>query len=128
MRKYFNKDEIIIRQGDRENRNLYLVIEGKLKVKRVSGNSLIDCGHLLAGDVFGEMSLILGVERGATIVAEEKTTLEQLNREEFLAYIQDHPHLAWQVLKNLAIRTQKLDEIQGQIFQSKVILSLLTGK
>lgn len=128
MKKNFKRGEVVIKQGDLVDNHLYIVLEGKLSVKRLAGNTVIDCGNVRDGDMFGEMSMILGSARAATIVAEEDSTLEQLDRGEFLELVREKPDIVWKVLKNLAIKTQMLDELQGQISDSAVLRTLLLGK
>jgi CRP-like cAMP-binding protein len=129
MTKFYSKGEIVIRQGDNKDRLLYRVIKGKFLVQKVVNNMVIDCGYFRSGDVFGEISLIIGAERAATIVAsDENCEVEVLDRKSFLEKIKENPEIAWQVLTSLAIRTQKLDELQGQISDPQILRMILLGK
>ena len=118
----------MIKQGDLKDNHLYIVLGGKLSVKRVSGSTIINCCNVREGDIFGEMSMILGMARAATIVAEEDSVLEQLDRRNFLELVKEKPDIVWKVMTNLAIKTQMLDELQGQISDSSVLRTLLLGK
>lgn len=129
MQKIFKKGQIIIKQGDTVDRYLYIVQKGKLAVKRAVNDTVIDCGFLREGDIFGEISMILGTERAATIMAfSDEVVVEQLNKDGFYNKIKSNPEVAWRVLTNLAIKTEMLDEIQSQISDPKMLRMLLFGK
>ena len=74
------KNEVIIAQEDTST-DLYLILNGKVKVTLMSGEGeeyiLTD---LHVGDYFGEMSLIDGKPRCATVVAVEDSTFAVLKR------------------------------------------------
>ncbi len=129
MKKTLYKGELVIRQGDIKDKYLYVLEKGKLAVQRAVNGVIIDCGYLRDGDVFGEISMIIGVERAATVmVASEEAIVNQLDRNGFLDLISRKPDIAWKVLTSLAIRTQALDELQGQISDSKILRKILLGK
>lgn len=129
MEKTYKKGEIIIRQGDIKDKFLYWVTKGKLLVEKVVNGNIINCGYLREGDIFGEISMIIGTERAATIMAaEDGVTVQQLDKRAFFELIKKDQEIAWKVLTNLAIKTQMLDEIQGQISDPKMLRKLLVGK
>lgn len=129
MEKFFKKGELVVRQGDIKDKFLYIIIKGTLAVQRAVNGNIIKCGNLREGDIFGEISMILGVERAATImVISDDAIVQQLDKKNFLELISKKPEIAWKVLTSLAIRTQMLDEIQGQISDSKVLRKMLLGK
>jgi CRP-like cAMP-binding protein len=116
MEKRYKKGEIIIRQGDIKDKYMYYIIKGKATISRTLKGSVIDCGNIHQGDIFGEMSLIVGTERTATVIAaEDEVTVLQLDKRIFFEEVQKNPEFAWQILSKLAIRTQMLNEIQDQI-------------
>ncbi|HPO50311.1 MAG TPA: cyclic nucleotide-binding domain-containing protein [Spirochaetota bacterium] len=129
MEKTYKKGEIIIRQGDIKDKFLYWVTKGKLLVEKVVNGNIINCGYLREGDIFGEISMIIGTERAATIMAaEDGVAVQQLDKRAFFELIKKDQEIAWKVLTNLAIKTQMLDEIQGQISDPKMLRKLLVGK
>lgn len=129
MEKNFKKGEIVIRQGDIKDKYLYWITKGKLLVQKVVNGNIIDCGYLREGDIFGEISMIIGTERAATIMAaDDNVTVQQLDKKAFFDLIRKDPEIAWKVLTNLAIKTQMLDELQGQISDPKMLRKMLIGK
>ncbi len=129
MIKSLKKGEIVVRQGDTKDRNLYIIHRGKFSVQRAVNGNVINCGLLREGDIFGEISMILGSARSSTIIsAEDDAEIESLNKASFLALIQKQPEIAWKVLTNLAVKTAKLDELQSQISDAASLRALLTKK
>ena len=71
---------VVHSQGDKGN-NMYLVESGKLEI--ILDDTVIST--LGSGEIFGEMSLIFGYARTATIKCTEKCVLWSLNRKTFAA-------------------------------------------
>ena len=93
-----------------EGKNLFFVVEGSVKVTRLSkdGREVI-LAMLNAGDFFGEMSLLDGEARSANVIALEKTEVLSLNRDDFLVVLHDYPKIAIQLLKEMTSRLRKSD-------------------
>jgi len=86
---------VLCRAGDRSN-SLYLVERGVLHVLDGSSGALL--GRHRAGDVVGEVALLTGEPRSATLLARVPGAVSELSREEFLAVAARYPVL----LANLA--------------------------
>jgi CRP-like cAMP-binding protein len=125
---HFSKGDLIIRQGDTQDRFLYLVISGSLAVKRTVKDNIIDCGILRAGDIFGEVSMILGTARAATIMGRDDGSVLQMDKQSFKEKITEDPQVAWKVLTKLAIRTEMLDELQDQLSDKNMLKKFMLGK
>lgn len=82
--KKFEKDEMVIQQGDDGN-ELYVVYSGQLKCnKRFPGKDEDTfLKNYESGEVFGELSLLYNAPRAASILAIEKSVLYSLDRECF---------------------------------------------
>lgn len=105
-------DEIAIEAGrvlveqDGVGREAYVVVEGEASVKR--GNRRI--ATLGPGDHFGELALLDGGPRTATVVAETPMKVLVLGQREFAGLLDEVPGLAHKVLANLASRIRELDK------------------
>ena len=88
-------DAVLCRAGDRSD-SLYLVERGVLHV--LDGNTGALLGRQRAGDVVGEVALLTGEPRSATLAAGVASAVSELSREAFLAVAARHPVL----LANLA--------------------------
>jgi CRP/FNR family transcriptional regulator/CRP/FNR family cyclic AMP-dependent transcriptional regulator len=90
---------------------LYIVLNGRLRVTLLSesGEEFV-LNELNEGDFFGELSLIDGQSRSATIIAQEDSSLGVLKREKFLEYVQKDPVIAIDLLIALAQRLRQATE------------------
>jgi voltage-gated potassium channel len=73
---------VLCRAGDRSD-SLYLVERGVLHV--LDGNTGALLGRQRAGDVVGEVALLTGEPRSATLLARVPGAVSELSREAFLA-------------------------------------------
>jgi CRP-like cAMP-binding protein len=82
----------------------YVIVSGKAKVM-TSGRA-----HALGpGDFFGEMSLLDGEPRSATIVATTELHTMKLERAAFLKLLEQDSRLALTVMQALAARVRRLE-------------------
>lgn len=104
------KNEVVIVQEDTST-DLYIILKGKVKVTLMSGEGeeyvLTD---LHVGDYFGEMSLIDGMPRCATVVAMEDSTFAVLKRERLIDALKRDPILALDLLSTLVQKLRKATE------------------
>ena len=107
--KHFENGNYIFLE-DTEGEQCFFVLEGSVKVTRLSkdGREVI-LAMLNEGDFFGEMSLLDGESRSANVIALEKTKVLTLDRNDFIAVVNDYPQIAVQLLKELARRLRKSD-------------------
>ena len=94
---------------------LYLVISGEADVIWVAPNGE---KRLLttvpAGSVFGEMSLMTGAPRSATVVAKTDVECYRLDKSGFEDIVRARPELVESMSHILALRMQQIDELQTQ--------------
>jgi CRP/FNR family cyclic AMP-dependent transcriptional regulator len=64
-------------------------------------------GKLNAGDHFGELAMIAGDQRGATITADTEMRCLSMTRWEFRPFVTEHPDVAWSLLETLAKRLRE---------------------
>jgi hypothetical protein len=93
--------EIIITQGD-PGSSLYILTSGKVKafVRNAEGRQA-QVGVFGEGAFFGEISILTGKPRAATIVAASRAELLELDRKTLDSITKKHPHV-WQVLEEFA--------------------------
>jgi CRP/FNR family transcriptional regulator, cyclic AMP receptor protein len=81
----------------------------------VSGNAHCTIGeelevaHLAPGDLFGEMSLLDGERRSATVIADTDMTAVVFNRQEFIRLVETSPVIALKLLSAMASRIRAVD-------------------
>lgn len=90
---------------------LFIIISGKVKIVRTDdeGKEVI-LSILGTGDFFGEMALLDGLPRSATVVALDKTELFIIHRREFLELMENSPQIATSLMNELTRRLRKANE------------------
>jgi len=108
--KKFKKDQIILLENE-EGDTLFVIIHGKVKVTSFSehGKEVI-FSILYDGDFFGDMSLLDGKPRSASVVALEDSEIQLLRRADFIKLLEQHPRIALTLLEELTSRLRKADE------------------
>jgi CRP-like cAMP-binding protein len=108
--KRFLRDATILIQRD-PGESCFLIVVGEVKVSLFGedGKEII-LAKLGEGEVFGEMALLSGSPRSATVIALQDTTLLVLEREEFHKLLLRQPKLALKILAVMADRLRKADE------------------
>jgi CRP/FNR family transcriptional regulator/CRP/FNR family cyclic AMP-dependent transcriptional regulator len=107
--KTYPRDNLIVLAED-EGDTLFIIVGGQVKVSIISedGREVI-LAILGKGQFFGEMSLLDGKPRSATVIAIQDTELLTLRRTDFLRLIERVPELAVKVLAALTARLRKAD-------------------
>ena len=95
-------DHTIVREGDAGDA-FYVVLAGQAKV--TSNGKLVN--RILPGDHFGEISLLDGDVRTATVASETPMTLLMLSRARFLKAIREEPDMALNLLASLAKQVRR---------------------
>lgn len=83
----YNSGDIIIRQGYEEDSRAFIILSGYCKVYKRTLKKTEYLTTLEAGDIVGEIALIMNNEqRTATVVADTPVTLCEFNKEAFKAF------------------------------------------
>ena len=109
LAKSFPKDNLIVLAQD-EGDTLFVIMKGQVKVSILSedGREII-LAILGPGEFFGEMSLLDGRRRSATVIATEDSELLSLRRPDFLRLLERMPEMGVKVLATLTSRLRKAD-------------------
>jgi MFS family permease len=79
--------DVVVRQGDQADR-FYVIVRGAFAVSQISdAGTEVELRRLGPDDVFGELGLLRGGARTATVSAESDGLLLALDRSEFLALV-----------------------------------------
>jgi CRP/FNR family transcriptional regulator/CRP/FNR family cyclic AMP-dependent transcriptional regulator len=100
--------EMIVHEEDEENQTFFLIAQGAVNVTVLTteGKQTI-LATLRRGGFFGEMSLLDGEPRSASVVAAEDCRLLILYRKTFLDILQRFPKIAVQMLIEMSLRLRK---------------------
>jgi len=104
--KSFNKDSIILSEQDADSA-LFVMVSGKVKVARVSNDDKskeVILTLLNPSDFFGEMALLDGLARSATVTSIEDSRVFIIQRNDFLDLIKEHPEVSIALLQELTQR------------------------
>jgi CRP/FNR family cyclic AMP-dependent transcriptional regulator len=129
---HYVKDQIILIEEE-EGNTLFLIQKGRVKVSRISddGREVI-LSILEPGDFFGELSLIDGKARSASVTAIEDSEALVLRRGDFLGLLEDYPQISISLMKELAARIRKSDtqikslslqDAMGRVASSLIMLA-----
>lgn len=113
--KEFPRDGTILQRDDAGDA-LYIIVEGRVKVVLYGENGReIILSTLGDGDFFGEMSLIDGSPRSASVVALEAAKLLVLERSEFIQQVIQNPKIGLKVMEEMSRRLREADEKIGTL-------------
>lgn len=114
--KAFKNREVICRRGDLGTQ-MFLIASGRVTLHTDSDEGKeLGFGFLNKGDVFGEIALLDGGVRTATVKAIEKTEILVIERRDFLPFLEKTPRAALQLLSTMAARLRSTDEHFEDIF------------
>jgi predicted acylesterase/phospholipase RssA/CRP-like cAMP-binding protein len=124
----FDPGEVICEAGTTGD-SLFVISEGVARVlvaePRAEASAV---ARLRRGDVVGEMSLLTGEPRSATVVATTRTTVLELARDDFATLVSRHPH----VLLNLGrILSRRLVDVNVRAVEGRTrgeAVTLLAGE
>lgn len=108
-RKFYKRDSVILRE-DETGSALFVIIFGKVKISRSSedGKEVI-LTILNESDFFGEMAILDGLNRSATVTALDDTELFLIQRTDFLNLLYENPEVSIALLHELTRRLRATD-------------------
>lgn len=104
-RMVFTPGQELMRQGDVGDA-AYLILSGEADIIIDSANGPLKVAQIGKNDFAGEMAILRGVPRSATVVAINEVTTLKITKEAFLQMLEDTPRIALEVLRVL---TQRLE-------------------
>jgi CRP-like cAMP-binding protein len=109
VRKKYKKGSIILLEEE-TGAALFVIVSGKVKIVRMDddGREVI-LSILGESDFFGEMAILDGLTRSASVVATTKSELFMIHRRDFLKLLNDYPMVAIALLRELTGRLRKAD-------------------
>lgn len=106
VKRAYPKNAILISEGDRSDQ-LFTILSGKIKVVIMDPEGKEIVVNLLGpGDCFGELAMIDGETRSATIVTTEPTQVLTIGRADFTPILTSNPDFMYSLLKVLAAKVR----------------------
>jgi CRP/FNR family transcriptional regulator, cyclic AMP receptor protein len=118
MLKHFAPDEVLFRQGDPSD-FAFLVLSGSADVLREAGEDAVVLGTVHAGEFVGEMGVLEGRPRSATVRATSRVEAELIERQAFLERVSSEPELARKLLVRMSARLRDVDDMLAYLYAGK---------
>ncbi|MFH1450294.1 MAG: DUF2225 domain-containing protein [bacterium] len=123
--KVYSKDKTIIKQ-DEEGDSFYIINGGEVIVNITKSGKSKVIATLKNNDYFGEMSLLTGKRRNATVKTTKETEVFILKKEKFASILLKNPSMANEMSRILVERKEKLKEETKELEDNSwKILSIL---
>ncbi|MFC2134773.1 Crp/Fnr family transcriptional regulator [Bacteroidota bacterium] len=108
-KKVYTRDTVILMEED-AGTALFVIIKGKVKVSRTSNDGReVILSILNESDFFGEMAILDGLNRSATVTSLEDSELFIIQRSDFLDLLKVHPEISIALLYELTQRLRGAD-------------------
>lgn len=106
----YPSDEVFFQEGTLGD-TLYIIKEGAIKITQTAKDGEEETSRALRreGDIFGESGFLDESPRPATAQATKTTKVLQLSRSDFLTILNNHPLIAYQIIKVLSLRLKQSD-------------------
>ena len=108
-RRSYKRDSIILMEEE-DGSAMFVIVSGKVKISRTSNDGReVILSILSASDFFGEMALLDGLSRSATVVAIEDSEVFIIQRTQFIELLYQHPEISVSLLTELTTRLRQAD-------------------
>jgi NTE family protein len=102
--------DVLVREGDRSD-HLFFVVSGRLRALRRHGSDRAQVlGEIVRGETVGELALITGERRSATVVAVRDTLVARLSRATFESVLAGRPEVALAVMRTVINRFRRAEK------------------
>lgn len=120
----YDVGEPVITQGEKGD-SLFFLLEGSARVLIGGDDSVVDLTEFLPGDHFGELSMIDGLERSATVVAVTKCRVAVIDRSAMLAAMHEAPSLRLALMEQLARMIRNEQERIASLSAEEILKRIL---
>ena len=110
MQRRFAAGEVLLREGDPSD-EVVLIEAGRAEVLRAAGDGSILLGTVGPGEFIGEMGVLEGRPRSATVRAASEVAAELIAREAFLLRVSRDPALAHKLLLRMSARLRHVEDL-----------------
>jgi CRP/FNR family transcriptional regulator, cyclic AMP receptor protein len=113
--KIFQSGFVFFYENDR-SREMYIIVRGKVRVYRTEKGQKVEISELGKGGIVGEMSLLDGRARSATVEAMEETEVSVITPEEFERKSHLIPEWFLSIIRILCARLREVDrKLKGSL-------------
>ena len=120
FRYQYEMNKYVFKQGTHGG-YMFFIVEGEAEVSQMLDDKKVVVANLGPGRSLGEMSLLDGHTRSATVKATSKLTLIVLKREDFNRLLEEHPSTANRVVIGIASLLSRSLRATTHGFSEKVL-------
>jgi small-conductance mechanosensitive channel len=117
--RIFAPGETIVRRGA-EGNSMFIIARGSVNVRIPDKEGQRTINHLQKNDFFGEMSLLTGEPRSATVIAEEETEVIEIRKKALKPIIEANPDLTESIGEIIIKRRELLNPTPESEMQAKL--------
>jgi len=111
----FGRGEIIVRQGDAGS-SMFIIVRGRVRIVEASGREL---ASLDAGGYFGEMSMLTGQPRSASVQAVDDCEVLELTAESLRSVALANPDVLEHISSVVAARRADLERQKAEVYAGR---------
>ena len=97
--------DVVFKDGDSPDK-MYVVVSGEVQIQL--GDAVIET--VPQGGTFGEMALIDGSPRSATVTAKTDSEVAAIDKRTFMLLVDEMPYFALFVMRNMVDRLRRMNE------------------
>jgi len=119
------RGEVLFQQGDTED-SMYILLNGRLRVvveRPGEGEQVL--GEIGPGEPVGEMAILTGEDRLATVYAIRDSELVKLTKEDFERLTDKHPKVIFQIARTIVMRLRRQTLYQHSTLHNLTTLCLI---
>ncbi len=109
---HFGAGETLIQQGDK-GESMFILVNGEANVTVQRDGAPVHVASLSSGDCFGEMSLLTGERRSATVIAHTDCEVVEIGKPVLANSLKENPELLHKLSDLLAQRQMRTDGIMA---------------
>ena len=105
--QYMKKGQIILKEGNRSD-FAFIIVDGQVEVSRKRKDGNVEVIDILGqNDIFGEMGMIDGSPRSATVTALENSKVTMISREDLNIMTRKDPKAWFPIVKTMSARLRR---------------------
>ncbi|HEY4057613.1 MAG TPA: DUF1003 domain-containing protein [Kofleriaceae bacterium] len=112
--------ESVFAQNDAGD-SMFIIVDGGIDIITGSGKQKVTLTSLIKQQYFGELSLLDGAPRSAAATANRDSTLLELDRDDFVAFVRNRPEAALKIMHEVGERIRATNEMMTRTVTRNVL-------